>query len=552
MEKNFNFDKKYEDDDEEFENKNINQLEEDDFEDNNDYKSNLMQIDDKEPDILPSFDNYNILKTDTKYSPHELFEKIIDNDLLEMITEYSNKFLKFSTKTVMTEFCKEEIKIFIIINIFFSIVKLPQKMLYWKSKFLYSTCLENIMSFGRFCTINQYLHISDKFSSQLTNNKFYLVQEFINKINENFLKYRQISNYLTIDECMASFQGRIHYKQYMKLKHRKWGIKFFSLCDSFSSYTYNLIPYTGRDFNYNKSKGIGSSIISEFCKLNLPEDSHLSFDSFYTTKQEIELLDKRNIFFTGTFIPNKKGFEEFRKLSLKKKEIKVEKHDRINIMAYEDKRTVYIVSNKYSENLITYISSRRRKKTVPEAIFVYNKTKCGVDGVDQICSLYSTKRKCYKWWKSVFYYMIDICVFNASIIFYDQSSVDKSKINSKMYYFRNNLCEYYLGKYVYNPIPISKQLSEFKSKSKSKSKPEPEPKLEPKFEPKLKSKTKILKTNHYPKRIEIQMECSNCHMKRLIGQKYIAKTKFICIECNQPLCIDCFEEYHEDFLKIFD
>jgi len=119
-----------------------------------------------------------------------------------------------------------------------------------------------------------------------------LVKEFIDKINENFFKCKRISNYLTVDECMASFQGKIYFKQYMKMNKRKWGIKFFNICDSFTSYTYHLIPYTGKEFLYDKYKGVGPTIINKITELNLFEETHLSFDSFIQVEKVLKNLTK--------------------------------------------------------------------------------------------------------------------------------------------------------------------------------------------------------------------------------------------------------------------
>ncbi len=58
-------------------------------------------------------------------------------------------------------------------------------------------------------------------------------------------------------------------------------------------------------------------------------------------------------------------------------------------------------------------------------IYAYNSTKSGDDMVDQIISIYSTKRKVYKWWKSIFYYLLDIKILNASVLFYQQNEIRK-------------------------------------------------------------------------------------------------------------------------------
>jgi len=81
---------------------------------------------------LLDFSNYSLNESNTEFSPSELFESIFDNTILAMITRYTNKYLRVKSKMNHNEITMNEIKQFIIINIFFSIVNLPEKKLYWK------------------------------------------------------------------------------------------------------------------------------------------------------------------------------------------------------------------------------------------------------------------------------------------------------------------------------------------------------------------------------------------------------------------------------------
>ena len=62
------------------------------------------------------------------------------------------------------------------------------------------------------------------------------------------------SNFMTIDKNMVSYNGKICLKQYMKNKHKKFGIKIFSKASSFTGYCYQMIPYSGKGFLHNKKK----------------------------------------------------------------------------------------------------------------------------------------------------------------------------------------------------------------------------------------------------------------------------------------------------------
>jgi hypothetical protein len=50
---------------------------------------------------------------------------------------------------------------------------------------------------------------------------------------------------LVIDKSMALFKGRLMFKQYIKTKRHKFGIKLYVLCDCETGYVLDFIVYTG-------------------------------------------------------------------------------------------------------------------------------------------------------------------------------------------------------------------------------------------------------------------------------------------------------------------
>lgn len=56
-------------------------------------------------------------------------------------------------------------------------------------------------------------------------------------------------------------------------------------------------------------------------------------------------------------------------------------------------------------------------KKKPEIVSYYIKLKSGVDLADMAISINHTKRKTKKWWKSIFFYLLDIHLHNLSIIY---------------------------------------------------------------------------------------------------------------------------------------
>ena len=56
----------------------------------------------------------------------------------------------------------------------------------------------------------------------------------------------------------------------------------------------------------------------------------------------------------------------------------------------------------------------------PDIILDYNKTKGAVDTLDKLCCQYSTKRGTRRWPLSMFFTLLDICLHNCSVIWFDK------------------------------------------------------------------------------------------------------------------------------------
>ncbi|QQP48685.1 Uncharacterized protein FKW44_009067, partial [Caligus rogercresseyi] len=70
------------------------------------------------------------------------------------------------------------------------------------------------------------------------------------------------------------------------------------------------------------------------------------------------------------------------------------------------------------------VSISEKKKKKPETIEYYNHTKFGVDSLDQMCRLYSTKSGTRRWPVAVFNNILDIAGINAWIL-YKETQQDK-------------------------------------------------------------------------------------------------------------------------------
>lgn len=141
---------------------------------------------------------------------------------------------------------------------------------------------------------------------------------------------------------------------------------------------------------------------------------NVTLDNWFTSLPLLNELYQRNTTLVGTL--RKKGYVPDWMLA-KKKDRSVNTsaflfHDNSTLLSYKAKmnKTVLLLSSYHQK---PEVSSNGK----PEIINFYNKTKGGVDTLDQMCARYSTSRKTRRWPLCMFYGLINIAVTNAFILF---------------------------------------------------------------------------------------------------------------------------------------
>lgn len=75
--------------------------------------------------------------------------------------------------------------------------------------------------------------------------RFVKLGNFMKKLTDKFKNAIKPGAFLTIDESLLSFKGRLSFKQFNKDKRARFGIKFFILCDALSRFVLKILPYQG-------------------------------------------------------------------------------------------------------------------------------------------------------------------------------------------------------------------------------------------------------------------------------------------------------------------
>lgn len=160
---------------------------------------------------------------------------------------------------------------------------------------------------------------------------------------------------------------------------------------------------------------------------------------------------------------------------------------------------------------------QNQEKLKPAGIVDYNNNKAGVDRHDQMCSYYPLHRKTVKWWKKVFFQLFMLGI-----------------INSQKYYNIKNNTNIRLSNYL---IEVANLLAV------------PEPVVPPTA---VLESRRLRDGNHFPERLpptehkqNPTSRCVLCCTKRDDnGKKIRRESSWKCMECDVPLCIECFYPYH--------
>ena len=136
--------------------------------------------------------------------------------------------------------------------LYMGIARLPKIELYWSNKHeLIRQHVAEVMPLVRFQQILRYLHLNDSEhqvgANQPGYDPLYKVSKMLDIVTPNFDHEYNLNESISVDEAMIPFKGRLSFKQYVKDKPVKHGIKVFVLADGKYGYIKRSQIYTGKN-----------------------------------------------------------------------------------------------------------------------------------------------------------------------------------------------------------------------------------------------------------------------------------------------------------------
>jgi hypothetical protein len=276
--------------------------------------------------------------------------------------------------------------------------------------------------------------------ASVKSDKFALASEVWDEFIKNCCSLYVPGPYLTVDEPLFPSKARCPFTQYMPNKPDKFGIKFWILADVDSKYMCNAAPYLGKDELRPDNIPLGEHVVMKLAQPYLKKGRNITTDNFFTSMNLAEKLKLADTSLVGT-------------LNRKRREIP-DVVSKFNAQLFHttflksNSTTITIYQGKVKKNVLVLstlhpsIEISVDKKNVPESVKFYNSTKYGVDIVDKMARLYSTRCPTRRWPVHVFQNILDLSVINAWVLYKEVTGKKISRRNFILRLTDELRCEY--------------------------------------------------------------------------------------------------------------
>ena len=207
----------------------------------------------------------------------------------------------------------------------------------------------------------------------------------------------------------------------MPKKPIKWGIKLWCLCDSNTGYCVAFNVYCGSDREQGVNLDLGYKVVMRLMRDYLQKYHHVYADNYFTSVHLADALLQADTYLCGTTRATRKEFpKSLAATRLKAGEsVKWTNETGVMLCKWHDKRDVHMIStNDAGGDHVIHVRRKRQEVdlSVPTCVRSYNASMGGVDHLDQLRSYYGIGRSGRRWWKYIFWGIINIGVINAYIL----------------------------------------------------------------------------------------------------------------------------------------
>lgn len=361
--------------------------------------------------------------------PIDYFYQLFPERMFTTICEETTRYARQKGNQTF-ETSAAEIKAYVGILFLMGVIVLPNYRNYWsKRRCLRQPVIAEVMSRSRYVEISKYFHLNDSTTNppriSPRHDKLHKVRPILKNAKEQFQRHYKPHQNIAVDEAMIKFTGRCSFLQYVPKKPCKWGIKAWAVADSESFYLLDFNIYAGKDEQRPADVLLGTHVVQQLVAPYLHVNHHVYFDNFFTSMELVEYLQSNQTYATGTVNKKRKGLPTaFPKTKMKNSgDMKKWRKGKLMLVTWQEKKrrvNVLTTGNK-TGNKMRLRQGKRGQGMVqypkPLAIQDYTDNYNAVDKSDQLRSYYGIACKANKWWKYMFWFLLDVTLVNAFILY---------------------------------------------------------------------------------------------------------------------------------------
>lgn len=474
--------------------------------------------------------------------PYDWFRVFMTETILTRLVIRTNLYAAAKNHDGWKNLSKDELLVWFAITIHMGLEQLPRIEDYWASTMFRTSHMGSFMSARRFQDIRSCLHVgvgADEDmddGADIGDDKIgkvrWILQEFRRRCQDVYIPSQNIS----YDEMMLKTKSQFcPIKQRMPLKPIRDGVKVFAACEAKTGYLINYVVYDGSVYDREQEVGkTGATMLHVFGHLN--NLGHTIFmDNYFPTLLNIRALHQNKFNIVATCrkdrIPEDMKFPDkrFNAGHITHRTNVTDPACPIAAHCWQDRGVVCLLSTTFHASMRGVVERKSgatvEKIDAPLAAVEYNKFMGGVDLADALRTTYEVRRKSFRWWLCILFWIVDSCITNARVCATDNG--DRVRTNLE---FRKML--------------VKEIITLHHTRGLALVQPDQQP-LAPaiqRFKAGYLPDSRLLPGRHYPIRYREHIRNGAC--KWCAYQGVTKKSVYHCMACHVPLCVLCFKDYH--------
>ncbi|XP_025404973.1 piggyBac transposable element-derived protein 4-like [Sipha flava] len=247
--------------------------------------------------------------------PIDYFNLLFDDRLFELIVNETNKYAlqvflsgsggSSSRITAWKHTNIQEMKVFIGLLFHTGSIRVNRLEDYWKTSELFSkNFFRQHMNRNHFMLIVRNLHFTD--NENHDNNRLNKIEPLVKYFDSKMSDIYEASENLALDESMVLFRGRLVFRQYIKNKRQKYGIKLYMLTES-SGLVHRIMIYSGQGQDTSNDFTHTEYVVVKIMEGLTDCGRSLYMDNYYNSVKLAHILLAKGTYCIGTLCANRKG-----------------------------------------------------------------------------------------------------------------------------------------------------------------------------------------------------------------------------------------------------